>query len=116
MVDYSNYKVSIENDKMKTKDLIQASNPMSAKKSDSDLALTDYSHSIPRQQYDKDMAEIIEIVRILNNMAPVRMPEYNFNLDEINGERYYRPDGTLLLVREYDSDVIRDYYAKTEDE
>ena len=49
-------------------------------------------------------------------MAPIRMPEYNFNLDEINGERYYRPDGTLLLVREYDSDVIRDYYATTADE
>lgn len=116
MVDYSNYKISIENEKMATKDLIQASNPLSAKVDNSDLSLTDYSHSTPRRQYDKDVLEIVEVVRILNNMAPVNMPEYNFNLDEINGERYYRPDGTLLLVREYDSDVIRDYYAKTDGE
>ena len=116
MTDYSKFKTSIENEKKATQDLLQSSNPMSAKVSESDIALTDYTQSIPRQKFDSDITEIIEIVRILNNMAPIRMPEYNFNLDEINGERYYRPDGTLLLVREYDSDVIRDYYATTADE
>lgn len=90
------------------------SNPLSSQKDKSSIALTDYSQSIPRSRHDEDIAQIIEIAKILNNMAPVRMPEYNFNLEEINGERYYRPDGTLLLVREYDSDVIRDYYVTTE--
>lgn len=48
-------------------------------------------------------------------MAPLRMPEYNFLTEEINGERYTRPDGTLLLIREYDTDIIRDYYVSSED-
>ena len=88
----------------------ETSNPLVGKPN-TNLALTYYSQEINRPQYDKDINEIIEIVRILNNLAPLRMPIYNFNLEEINGERYYKPDGTLLLVREYDSDIIRDYYA-----
>ena len=115
MTDYSNFKTSIENERKMTNDLSQLSNPLSLKNGEG-IALTDYSQSTPRQKYDKDIAEIIEVVRILNNMAPISMPEYNFNIDEINGERFYRPDGTLLLVREYDSDVIRDYYAKSKNE
>ena len=86
------------------------SNPLTAK-SNSNLAITNYSQETNRPKYDKDLNEIIEIVRILNNLAPLRMPIYNFNLEDINGERYYKPDGTLLLVREYDSDIIRDYYV-----
>lgn len=86
------------------------SNPLVSKIDSKNSALSDYSQEIPRPAYDKDIADIIEIVRILNNLAPIRMPEYNFNLSEINGEYYRKPDGNLLLVREYDSDVIRDYY------
>lgn len=116
MTDYSKFKTSIENERRLSADYSQASNPLSAKAGSNERALSDYTQAVPRQQFDEDINEIIEVVRILNNMAPVRMPEYNFNIDEINGERYNRPDGTLLLVREYDSDVIRDYYAKTEKE
>jgi hypothetical protein len=116
MVDYSKFKTSIDNEKNVLSSSIQTSNPLGEKAGETKAAVTDYSQTLPRQQYDKDIAEIVEIVRILNNMAPIKMPEYNFNIDEINGERYYKPDGTLLLVREYDSDVIRDYYAKTEKE
>lgn len=116
MTDYSKFKTSIENERKYVDDYSQASNPLSSKKENADLALSNYTQTFPRQQFDEDITEIIEVVRILNNMAPIRMPEYNFNIDEINGERYNRPDGTLLLVREYDSDVIRDYYAATEKE
>lgn len=116
MKKYSSYQSSLENEKRVMMDLTQASNPLSAKAEHTELALSDYTKSLPRQKYDQDMAEIMEIVRILNNMAPIRMPEYNFNVDEINGERFYRPDGSLLLIREYDSDVIRDYYAATEED
>ena len=89
------------------------SNPLTERTNINSVALTDYSQSITRPKYDKDLSEIVEIVKILNNMAPLRMPLYNFNLEEINGESYYKPDGKLLLIREYDSDVIRDYYAAT---
>lgn len=87
------------------------SNPLSPSSESQEILLTNYTKTLPRTSHDKDMSEIVEVVRIMNNMAPIRMPQYNFNIDEINGERYYRPDGTLLLVREYDGDVIRDYYS-----
>ena len=116
MTDYSKFKSSIEKEKKISKDISQLSNPLSSVLQNSNNQLSNYSQSIPRKQYDKDINEIIEIVRVLNNMAPIRMPEYNFNIDEINGERYYLPSGDLLLVREWDSDVVRDYYvASTKD-
>ena len=113
MTENQKYEQSIKNKNEKTiiNNFSQQSNPMDSSNNDLNVTLNDYSQTVPRKKYDKDINDIIEIVRILNNMAPVRMPEYNFNIDEINGERYYKPDGTLLLVREYDSDVIRDYYA-----
>lgn len=112
---FSKFKLSIEHEKNVLKGDIQASNPMS-EKVNSNLLLNDYTQTTPRQKYDQDIAEILETVRILNNMVPIRMPEYSFDIEEINGERYYKPDGTLLLIREYDSDIIRDYYAAEKNE
>ncbi|MCQ2754244.1 MAG: hypothetical protein MJ231_04255 [bacterium] len=89
----------------------EASNPMMSKYNVHSLSLNNYKQELPRPKYDSDIAEIIELVRILNNLVPIRMPQYNFNIDEINGEHYNKPDGTPLLIREYDSDVIRDYYV-----
>ena len=91
------------------------SNPLSDKTNVNLEWLSNYTQEVKRPKYDQDLSEILEIVRILNNMAPVSMPEYNFVADEINGERYKRPDGTLLLIREYDSDIIRDYYISPDD-
>ena len=88
----------------------QASDPLKSKTNEPANGLKNYSQTVERPNYDEDIAQILEVVRILNNMAPVRMPEYNFNVDEINGERFYKPDGTLLLVRDFDNEVIRDYY------
>ena len=88
--------------------LEQTSNPLN---SDADATLTElknYSQTFSRPKYDKDAAHILEIVRILNNMAPLSMPEYNFNIDEINGERFYKSDGELVMIRDFDSDVIRE--------
>lgn len=89
---------------------IGLSNPLSASVENSEKALSGYTQSLPRNTYDEDMAELLEVVRILNNMAPLRMPVYNFQVDEINGEVFFKPDGTRLLIREYDSDLVRDYY------
>lgn len=105
--------ITLNNEQSATQIFSSLSNPLTTQIDKSSLTLTDYSQSVSCSKYDEDIAQVLGIVKILNNMAPIRMPEYNFNLEEINGERYYRPDGTLLLVREYDSDVIRDYYVAT---
>lgn len=109
MTDYS--KTQNENDMTQAYGMYsQASNPLSARTETAESALSNFTKSMPRSTYDCELAGLLEVVRILNNMAPLRMPVYNFNIDEINGERYHKPDGTMLLIREYDSDIIRDYY------
>lgn len=115
MNDYSNFKSVIKQEQGNLdSNKVQTSNPLSMRTDVDSVALTEFSQETLRPKYDKDINDIIEVVRILNNMVPIRMPIYNFNIDEINGDRYYKPDGTLLLVREEDTDVIRDYYyAKT---
>lgn len=111
MVENSKIQQQINSKRINDNIDIQTSNPLSIS-DNKDLAITNYVQVLPRQKYDKDLSEILEVVRILNNMVPIRMPSYNFNLNEINGDHYYKPDGTLLLVREYDGDVIRDYYVE----
>ena len=90
----------------------EASNPLKSKFDNSKICLSDYTQEIPRPRFDSDLSSVAELIRVFNNMAPQKMPEYNFNIDEINGERFYKPDKSLLLVRDYDSDLIRDYYFK----
>jgi hypothetical protein len=92
--------------------LEQSSNPLRAAANNTAKDLSSYNQTLNRSGYDEDIIKIVEIVRVLNNMAPIRMPEYNFNIDEINGERFYKPDGELLLIRDFDLNVIRDYYFK----
>ena len=114
MSDFNKYQASLQNEIANSSETTQASNPLrSSVEINKTSALSGYSQSMQKPKYDKDISAILEVVRILNNMAPIRMPVYNFNLDEINGDYYYRPDGTLLLAREYDGDVIRDYYASS---
>ena len=115
MTDISSYKKSLSEDYAVENSLSRLSNPLSVEYMNDKTALNNYSQEVPRPKYDKDIEEIAETVRILNNMAPKKMPEYNFNCEEINGERYKRPDGTMLLIREYDTDLIRDYYVSQTD-
>ena len=109
----SRYRASVENEKKMKAELFELSNPLAATKKTVSSVMDNYTQEINRPKYDSDIVEMVEVVRILNNLAPLRMPVYNFNLDEINGEYYRKPDGSLLLVREYDSDVVRDYYVDT---
>lgn len=113
MNDYQKFKASLDKDIKESS--LNPSNPLAERLGRSNIALSDYSKSTQRPKFDSDIAEILEVVRVLNNLAPRQMPVYNFNIDEINGERYYRPDGTLLLIREWDGDIIRDYYSSTEE-
>ncbi len=97
-----------------TTEIEQLSNPMKSVTNTSAGEIATYSRILERPKYDYDIAQIVEVVRILNNVAPITMPEYNFNIDEINGEHYYKPDGTLLFIRDFDNDVIRDYYYNSD--
>ena len=88
MTDISSYKKSLSEDYAVENSLSRLSNPLSVEYMNDKTALNNYSQEVPRPKYDKDIEEIAETVRILNNMAPKKMPEYNFNCEEINGERY----------------------------
>ena len=109
MTDFSKIQISSLSDKSGRD--ASLSNPLSA---NTENLPSGYTQTLPRNTYDNDMAEVLEVVRILNNMAPIRMPVYNFNANEINGDAYYKPDGQMLLIREYSSDLVRDYYISAE--
>ena len=67
MSDYSKKKLDLEK-KNTSLDFSDASNPLTIKSSVA-IALTNYSQEINRPKYDKDINDIIEVVRILNNLA-----------------------------------------------
>ena len=106
--------IKINNVEYDEKVMEQFSNPLSAQKDVSKTALTNYTQSISRPKYDNDIMELTVAVHLIDTIVPYRLQEYNFNIEEINGERFYKPDGGLLLVREYDVDVVRDYYYNPE--
>ncbi len=115
MSDFSQFKAKLKiNQKNISEYLEQASNPLSERAEISTLALSDYNQVVPKPRFDKDALEIVEFARVLNNLAPIRIPVPSFRLDEINGDRIYNEDGTLSLVREYDNDVIREFYPLPE--
>ena len=66
MSDFSKFKISIENERKVSSGMVQQSNPLSERAENYQNTICDYTQSLPRQQYDKDIAEIVEIVRILN--------------------------------------------------
>ena len=92
-------------------DISQFSSTVDQDVVNTNLYVSNYIQSTQRNNADDDLNKIVNTVRVLNNLVPYRMPIYNFEISEINGENYYRPDGSLLLIREWDNDVIRDYYA-----
>jgi hypothetical protein len=116
MEDFLRFQESLECEKQEFMKMTNSSNPLSVSLNNSNNnTLSEYKQSIPRHSYDEDLEEILAVIRILNNMAPLRMPVYNFKTDEINGESYFLPDGTLLFIREDDGDVLRDYYVSSKD-
>jgi len=88
----------------------EASNPLLAKFAKRTDIISDFTQEVARSNFDRDLSDVVELIRVFNNMAPQKMPVYNFKKSEINGETYYKPDKTPLLIREYESDIIRDYY------
>ena len=64
----------------------EASNPLTARNYSNKTSLSCYTQEMKRESYDVDIIEVIEVVRILNNLAPLRMPVYNFNFNDWNTE------------------------------
>lgn len=115
MSNFSNFNARLKiNQKNISEYLEQTSNPLSERTEISSLALSDYNQVVPKPKHDKDILEIIEISRVLNNLAPIKIPVPSFKLDEINGDRIYDEKGELSLIKEYDTDVIREYYPLKE--
>ena len=92
----------------------ESPNPLRLKVSLSGLtSLSNYNQVLLRPKDDRDSAEIMEKVNTLNNMAPQKLDVFHsFKKDDINGERIYNEDGSIAYIREYENDVIRDYYTE----
>ena len=111
MADFSNFKASLRIDRRTIAEYLeQISNPINAQAEVGSIALSDYNQTIPRPKFDKDVSEIIEMSRILNNLAPIKIAIPKLKVDETNGDRFYNDDGTLSFIREEENDIVRDYY------
>ena len=79
MSDFSQFKAKLKiNQKNISEYLEQASNPLSERAEISTLALSDYNQVVPKPRFDKDALEIVEFARVLNNLAPIRIPVPSF--------------------------------------
>lgn len=81
----------------------------------SDTVLANYNQVLVKPKYDKDSAEIMNNVVYLNSITPMRLKlPQSFKINEINGESFYNPDGTLAFICEYREDSIRKFYPAKE--
>ncbi len=80
-----------------------------------DTVLANYNQVLVKPKIDKDSAEVMNNVAYLNSITPMRfrLPQ-SFKIDEINGESFYNPDGTLAFISEYREDSIRNFYPAKE--
>lgn len=80
-----------------------------------DTVLANYNQVLVKPKFDKDSSEVMNNVAYLNSITPMRfrLPQ-SFKIDEINGESFYNPDGTLAFISEYREDSIRNYYPAKE--
>ena len=109
----STFKTNVAyNKKVEQNPEIQSPNPLRLKANLSSLtALSNYNQVLLKPKFDKDSAEILNRVGEMTNISPdkLKLP-YSFKLDEINGERIYAKDGRLKVIREYETDTVRQYY------
>ena len=113
MIDPITFKTNVAyNKKVEQNPEIQSPNPLRLKANLSSLtALSNYNQVLLKPKFDKDSAEILNRVGEMTNISPdkLKLP-YSFKLDEINGERIYAKDGRLKVIREYETDTVRQYY------
>ena len=107
MIDPITFKTNVAyNKKVEQNPEIQSPNPLRLKANLSSLtALSNYNQVLLKPKFDKDSAEILNRVGEMTNISPDKL-----KLDEINGERIYAKDGRLKVIREYETDTVRQYY------
>lgn len=110
MINPITFKLSVANNKQaaQSSDNKFSPNPLEQR---ADTVLANYNQVLVKPKYDKDAAEIMNNVAYLNSITPMRfrLPQ-SFKIDEINGESFYNPDGTLACITEYRDDSIRNFY------
>ena len=112
MIDPLAFRTSISYNKEVEK--TESPNPLRLKANLNGLSsLSNYNQVLLKSSSDNDIQEIKNKVNFINNMAPQKLEvPYSFKKEDINGERIYNKDGSLALIREYDNEVIRDYYPE----
>lgn len=95
------------------------SNPLSLKTNLTSLTtLTDYSYSqiLVKPKFDKDAATILNRVQNLQQLLPQKLDiPYSFVTAKVNGERIFNTEKSLICIKEYGSDFIREYYPAKQD-
>lgn len=90
----------------------ESPNPLRLKANLSSLtALSNYNQVLLKPKTDNDSEKILKEVKFLNNIAPryLELP-HSYNINDINGEYIYKPDGSIACIREYSNDTVKDYY------
>ena len=62
-------------------------------------------------KFDREISEILKNIKEMVYFHPkkINLP-YSFLIQEINGERFFDENNNLILIREYETDSIREYY------
>lgn len=112
MINPITFKASVEYNKIAAQK--ESANPLCEKVDMNGVnALSNYNQVLLRPKYDKDAIEVLNKARDMNNLAPKKLEiPHSFNIDEVNGERVYKKDGTLAYIREYENEIIREYYPQ----
>ncbi len=111
MIDSVTFKTSVANNKNFEQNS-EPANPLRLRANLSSLnTLSNYNQVLLKPKFDKDIADVSCKIDEMITLTPdkIKLP-YSFKLDEINGERFYNSQGNLELIREYENDIIREYY------
>ena len=113
MINPITFRASVQYNKEVEQNLISESpNPLRLKANLSSLsALSNYNQVIVRPKFDKDSMYVLTRIDELNKVTPSKLElPYSFDMNSINGERFYDKSGKLLYIREFGGDFARDYY------
>ena len=111
MIDSVTFKTSVANNKNFEQNC-EPANPLRLSVNITSLTtLSNYSQVVLKPEFDKDIVEVSCKIDEMLMLSPdkIKLP-YSFKLDEINGERFFNTQGDLELIREYENDIIREYY------
>lgn len=113
MINPISFKASIAYNKEVEEKMPQESpNPLRLKANLSSLsAMSNYNQVLLKPKFDNDSAQVMDRVDELMNLTPKKISlPHSYKIDEINGERIFNSNGDLLLIRDYENGVIKEYY------